>query len=138
MLFSFFFFLLSGHFKNCWWSNSMESWRMKKQVMPWKMALCVIRNQSWRAILGVLTLCKYMFRTLAHNANVEHDFSFMSVQWTKEQCKLDVTTVETIWTETVTVRNLMSKFCKINELVRKTKLSEKIIKERGMQFSYFR
>ena len=34
------FFVSEQHLKNCWSSDSMYSWGMEKQAMPWKMALC--------------------------------------------------------------------------------------------------
>ena len=59
-----------------------------------------------------LTLCKYVFSTLARNANVEHVFSLMNVQWTKELNSFDLATVKLYYIANVTARSFMGKLCK--------------------------
>lgn len=59
-----------------------------------------------------LTLCKYSFGILACNANVEHVFSLMNVQWTKELNSFDVTTVKLYCNANITARSFISKLCK--------------------------
>lgn len=67
----------------------------------WKSKLCHERwHFVWQQIkfkeqfLELLTLCQYVFSISAHNVSTESGFSLMNIQWTKEQYKLDVTTVE--------------------------------------------
>lgn len=62
--------------------------------------------------LEFLTLCKYIFGILACNANVEHVFSLMNVQWTKELNSFDVTTEKLYYNANVTARSFISKLCK--------------------------
>lgn len=49
-----FLFLVSGHLKNCW-RDSVQLWRMEKQVTSWKTALCVVGKQIWGAMPGVVS-----------------------------------------------------------------------------------
>lgn len=68
-----------------------------------------------------LTLCKYVFSILDGNATVEHVFSLMNVQWTKELNSFDLATVKLYYIANVTARNFMGKLCKTKKYYSRTK-----------------
>lgn len=59
-----------------------------------KDGVCFKQTRFEEQFSRLLTLSQYMFSILAPNANVEHAFSLMNSQQTKELKKLYVTIVE--------------------------------------------
>lgn len=86
--------------------------------------------------LELLPFYKRMVSILAHNVKVEHGFSLMNVQWTKEQSKLDVTSIEARsqgqsrkWQEILSADSAEQVTAQANQIIREIQF-----KEKSMQF----
>lgn len=58
--------------------------------MPWKMVLCALMNQIWRAVLGLVDFIPVYIQDISMYDNVEYVFSLMYIQCRKEWNNLDV------------------------------------------------
>lgn len=88
--------------------KNKENWTEISTQHKWVryLSACELKCQYTQ----LLIICQYVFSIPAHNAHVERIFSTMSLQWTKERNRLELSTVEAILQILVNERKSCSEF----------------------------